>query len=265
VLRHGLLGPARCPVWRETIVAERVEQELGCVVFLLKARLVLRKTHKPALAALFAGYFLPISPPGWRSIARQPPKAATPAGQSAQSPCAGQAPRAAGVRRNRHGRDRRQVTVSALAGDGGPAQAAAPPAIEGQKAASGHLWPAVRHVGVFALVPSQIQINVDGGGRPTRGLGRLSALEFWWAGALIRRPEEGHRDPGSQRIGLATLVESRRLSVDSGRPLCANSGCSRAAWRTGQVDPSLPLKIGRVNGWEAKGSGRSPTTTCRPG
>ena len=34
-----------------------------------------------------------------------------------------------------------------------------------------------------------------------------------------RRPEEGHRDRGSQRFGPATLVEARRMASSSARPL----------------------------------------------
>jgi hypothetical protein len=35
---------------------------------------------------------------------------------------------------------------------------------------------------------------------------------------------------------------------------CAKSGHTRTAWRTGQIDPLLPSKIGPVNGMEARES-----------
>jgi hypothetical protein len=45
------------------------------------------------------------------------------------------------------------------------------------------------------------------------------------------------------------------VNVDSSRQLRANSGHSPWAWRTGQIDPLLPFKIGPMNGREAPKSG----------
>jgi hypothetical protein len=46
------------------------------------------------------------------------------------------------------------------------------------------------------------------------------------------------------------------LHAGSGvRPECAKSGHTRTAWRTGQIGPLLPSKIGPANGMEARESG----------
>ena len=63
----------RCPPQREIAIAERLEG-LGCVIYLPRARVALRRSHRPATVPLFATYLfadLDCSPP-WQAIRREP-------------------------------------------------------------------------------------------------------------------------------------------------------------------------------------------------
>jgi hypothetical protein len=56
------------------------------------------------------------------------------------------------------------------------------------------------------------------------------------------------------------------LHGESGvRPECAKSGHTRTAWRTGQIDPLLPSKLGPANGMEARESGLKARRRTRGG
>ena len=56
------------------------------------------------------------------------------------------------------------------------------------------------------------------------------------------------------------------LHAGSGvRPECAKSGHTRTAWRTGQIDPLLPSKLGPANGMEARESGLKARRRMRGG
>ena len=59
----------------------------------------------------------------------------------------------------------------------------------------------------------------------------------------------GPSDPGYL---LGALLPIRDMLK---RLKCAKSGHTRTAWRTGQIDPLLPSKIGPANGMEAPESG----------
>jgi hypothetical protein len=58
---------------------------------------------------------------------------------------------------------------------------------------------------------------------------------------------------GSKLYRALGLVAPRRRR--DGRPQCANSGHTRTVWRTGQINPLLPFKVGLMNGREARQSG----------
>ena len=62
------------------------------------------------------------------------------------------------------------------------------------------------------------------------------------------------RNPSRREAGDACRMGALR-ALNSSRPLRAKSGHTRTAWRTGQIDPLLPSKIGPANGMEAKESG----------
>jgi transcription antitermination factor NusG len=64
----------RCPPQRETVIAGRLEEELGCAIYLPKARMILRLSRRPVSVPLYATYLfadLSQSPP-WQAIKRQP-------------------------------------------------------------------------------------------------------------------------------------------------------------------------------------------------
>jgi hypothetical protein len=54
---------------------------------------------------------------------------------------------------------------------------------------------------------------------------------------------------------MTTCSPIARRRSHSGRPECANTGHSPTAWRSCQIDPSLPFKSRPMNGREAAESG----------
>jgi transcription antitermination factor NusG len=63
----------RCPPQRETAIAERLEG-LGCAIYLPRARVVLRRSLRPATVPLYATYlFADVDQgPPWQAIRRTP-------------------------------------------------------------------------------------------------------------------------------------------------------------------------------------------------
>ena len=51
----------------------------------------------------------------------------------------------------------------------------------------------------------------------------------------------------SSRVGRSALAGTRADRRRSGRPLCANSGCSATAQRTHQIDPKRLFKTTAMN------------------
>lgn len=63
----------RCPPQREIVIAGRLE-ELGCSIYLPRARMILRRSLQPATVPLYATYlFADVDQgPPWQAIRRQP-------------------------------------------------------------------------------------------------------------------------------------------------------------------------------------------------
>jgi hypothetical protein len=64
----------RCPSQKETVVARRLTDRLGCVIYLPKARIALPHSRRPVTAPLYRSYlFADVDQgPPWQAIRRQP-------------------------------------------------------------------------------------------------------------------------------------------------------------------------------------------------
>jgi hypothetical protein len=81
----------------------------------------------------------------------------------------------------------------------------------------------------------------------------LHRRHAWQEACGSRRPEEGHRDRGSQRVGPATLVETRRMA-QTGRVIAPTMnlicGASQAAIpeaHTMTAELTKPMRMGPTN------------------
>jgi transcription antitermination factor NusG len=64
----------RCPPQKEAVIARRLTEMLGCVIYLPKARIVLPRSRRPVTAPLYRTYlFADVDRgPPWQAIRRQP-------------------------------------------------------------------------------------------------------------------------------------------------------------------------------------------------
>ena len=74
-------------------------------------------------------------------------------------------------------------------------------------------------------------------------MGGTAAFQRCRGTAKVRPERALIEAPAEHREGWIAMIRSRHW----GRPECANTGHSAMAYRTGQVDPLLPFKVGRMN------------------